>query len=178
MAGRFFPRAVIGLRRPNPNRLTARTPDEYGEAHRGLTRHWTGATGAYGQLAAFARLRAIQRYHMDVLGYGDIAYEGAHDGDGNTYGLRDARYVGAHARSTANYANRLTDGIVWLEDARGWTAGAERGFAWWSSLYRLAHHRPPVEYAHEWWAKGKGGTVTACPGRDLIAHVASAGGKT
>jgi hypothetical protein len=173
----FHDRASIGLRPPNTAHLTLRTAAERTTQHMGETFHHTGAGGALFHQDPFARLRGIQAYHMDHLGYGDIAYEGGFDGDGNTFGLRDGIYVGAHAGSTGNIANRLTDGIVWLEDARGITTAGLQAFRWWVNLYTWVLRRPPVVYAHRWWAEGHGGLPTACPGDDWDAVVHFVGGR-
>jgi hypothetical protein len=89
------------------------------------------------------------------------------------YGLRDGRYVGAHALSIDNAANRLTDGVCFLEDRRGITAAAREAFAWWVNLERFLHAGRCANYAHEWWAKGRGGTPTECPGAGVIQLVAA-----
>jgi hypothetical protein len=40
---------------------------------------------------------------------------------------------------------------------------------WWIDLERWFHPGHAASYAHEWWAKGMGGTPTACPGGDMVA---------
>ena len=167
----YHDRASLGLRPPTPNCLTPRTAAELGPQRLGLTFHHTGAGGTLFHPDPVARLQGIQRYHMDTLGYCDIADEGAFDADGNTYGLRDTAYVGAHAGSSGNIANRLTDGIVWLEDARGITGAGLQAFRWWVNLYTWVMHRPPIVFAHHWWSEGHGGLPTACPGDDWDAVV-------
>jgi hypothetical protein len=148
-----------------------------GPAKLGFTWHWTGADGTLYKPNPVARLRGIYQYHVHTLGYGDIAYAGAYDGDGNVFGLRDGRWVGAHAGSTGNVANRLTDGIVFLEDARGWTTAASEAFTWWQQLFVFVQRRAPVEYAHEWWSKGHGGLPTSCPGPYVETAVRHVGGN-
>lgn len=176
MTVQFHPRSQLGLGFPVLSRLALRTPNEVGALHRGLTFHHTGSDGTLYKPDPIARLRGIFTYHVVTLGYGDIAYEGAFDADGNTYGLRDARYVGAHAASTDNVANRRTDGIVFLEDRRGITPDALHAFSWWVDLYRLAHGRTPLLWAHEWWGRLGGGKPTECPGPQLRDVVGFCGG--
>lgn len=171
----FRSRESLHLRAPNLQRLTLRTPAELTTQNIGLTGHWTGAGGTLYHVDPVTRLQQIQAYHMDTLHYGDIAYEGAFDSDGVLYGLRDNRFVGAHAASTNNVANRLTDGIVWLEDARGWTQAAARAWDDWCNIWTLAHRKRPNEFAHEWWVH-LGGTPTACPGPSFRAQIAHEGG--
>lgn len=168
----FHDRASIGLAAPNPARLGARTAEQLNDQY-GLTVHHTGADGTLYRPDPIERLRAIQAYHMDTLGYGDIAYEGAFDADGNTYGLRDNRWVGAHALGTrrgGEIPNEYTNGIVFLEDVRGLTPAGNTAFAWWCDLFAFAHGRHPTVYAHEYWS------ITECPGSYLINLVRWVGG--
>ena len=141
----------------------------------GETVHHTGYGGTLYHLDPFVRLRGIQGYHMGVLGFGDIAYEGAFDADGNTYGLRDSKWVGAHAYGSVrggNIPNQYTDGIVFLEDARGWTKAAADALSWWGDLYRLAHAGQHCHlFAHSWWSR------TVCPGSYLDDVVRYCGGS-
>lgn len=161
---KWHDRAALGLGNPIPSRLALRTPAEVGPANRGITAHWTGSGGTLFRPDPIERLRAIWDYHVNTLGYGDIAYAGAFDGDGNAYGLRDAKYVQAHAASPGNEANRVTDGIVFLEDERGLTPAALAGLSFWTDLYRLGRKgRFPEWFAHEYWARANK-TPTACPG--------------
>lgn len=165
----YHPRSSLGLGMPVPARLALRTPADAGPSHEGITWHHTGADGTLFHPDPIARLRGIWAYHVETRGYGDIAYNGAFDADGNTYGLREHRYVGAHATSTNNVANRLTDGIVFLEDARGITHAALEAFTWWVNLYHYVAGRLPRSWAHEAWSHHDGGTVTECPGADWMA---------
>lgn len=55
----------------------------------GLAFHWPATKAPVrGVAAVSAALREWQRYHMDDLGWRDIAYQEAYDQDGNTYILR------------------------------------------------------------------------------------------
>jgi hypothetical protein len=90
------------------------------------------------------------------------------------FGLRDHRYVGAHALGTKRgdrIPNLWTDGLVFLEDERAWTAGASEGLAWWCGVFRWAYrNRTPHLWAHEWWS------YTECPGPYEINVVRFVGG--
>lgn len=172
----FHPRAALGLGAPVLARLALRTPQQFRPQKMGFTWHHTGADGTLYKPDPIARLQGIWRYHVETRGYGDIAYAGAFDADGNTYELRDSKYVGAHATSTGNIANVLTDGICFLEDARGITAGALAAFGWWIDLYRFVIGRQPGTFAHRWWAEGHGGTSTECPGDDWDRVIGFVGG--
>jgi hypothetical protein len=172
----FHARASLHLGAPVTARLATRTALERTSHHEGVTWHHVGDGGTLDRPNQVERLKAIWQYHVHTLGYGDIAYHGAFDADGNTYGLRDAAYVGAHAKSAGNVANVLTDGVCFLEDRRGVTPAALAAWEWWVNLYRWVHHRPPQSFAHRWWAAGHGGTSTVCPGDDWDRVVRIHGG--
>lgn len=156
---------VLAGRLPIPNRLSLRSPADSSPNHLGLTGHWTADGGALFLPDPIKRLQGIYDYHVHALGYGDIAYAGAYDAGANAYELRNNRYVQAHAATPNNVANRLTDGIVFLEDERGWTAGAVEAFTFWHNLYILAHGRPPQHFAHRYWGRFPlPAKPTACPG--------------
>ncbi|HET9247711.1 MAG TPA: hypothetical protein VFO15_18045 [Xanthobacteraceae bacterium] len=173
----FHKRDSLGLGQPVLSRLAARSDADLHLANGQITWHHTGADGTLYHPDPIARLRGIWEYHVHTLGYGDIAYEGAFDADANTYGLRDGRWIGAHAGSTGNVANRQTNGIVFLEDARGITHGALEAFTWWVNLSKWVSGGHFTEYAHRWWSKGHGGTGTECPGDDWDAVVRFTGGN-
>lgn len=59
---------------------------------RGLALHWPAMSRPLrGIKAVSAALRGWQAYHMDGLGWSDIAYQVAFDQDGNVYRLRGLR---------------------------------------------------------------------------------------
>lgn len=178
---RIWNRSEIGLLAPNVQKLELRLPTEITTDNLGLTWHWTGAGGRLFHPDPLRRLRGIQAAHMapgglgTKTGAGDIAYEGAFDADRNVYLLRDARFVGAHALSPANRANRRTNGIVFLEDERGLTPDALDAVTWWADLFRWIERRPPQHFAHSYWAR-LNGQGTECPG-PLGRVVTFMGGK-
>lgn len=179
----WHPRESLQLQTPNASRLARRTfPNLTGDL--GFTGHWTGAGGRLYRPNPVERLRGIQAAHMapgglgTKNGAGDIAYAGAFDADANCYGLRDSRFVQAHALSRDNVANVTTDGLVFLEDSRGWTDGATAAFSWWCDLYRWCHEgRAPELFTHEYWARSIG-SGTDCPGKPFAFVIGSRGGKT
>lgn len=173
----FHPRDSLGMGAPKPDCMTPRTAAQRTFQHMGITLHHTGSDGTLYKPDPIARLQGIYDYHVNVLGYCDIAYNGAFDADGNTYALRDTAFVSAHAGSTGNVANIYTDGVVFLEDSRGLTPAADDALEWIANLYRLGHGRAPTVFAHRWWAEGHGGLPTACPGDDLDRVVRFLGGN-
>lgn len=168
----FHARETLGLRDPDPSRLTPRASLAVVVA---LTGHWVGAGGELYRPNEIERLRAIQADHMDRRDFGDIAYEGAFDADGNTYGLRDSHWVGAHCASNGNRANVLSDGIVFLEDYRGWTAAAQTAWHWWVDLFMWSHGKAPALFSHRGWQRW-GGISTECAGPQFNHVIALAGG--
>lgn len=174
----FHDRASLGLGAPVTAHLSRRTANDAGPGYAGLTYHHVGDGGTLYRPNQVARLQAIWAYHVHTLGYGDIAYNGAFDADGQTYELRSHDWVSAHAASTDNVANRTTDGIVFLEDSRGLTHDALAAFSWWVDLYRWTQHRTPMLWAHRYWGAGHGGQPTACPGDDLDKVIGFVGGHS
>lgn len=176
MAVTFHDRAhVLGVARPpHPARLTLRTITQQHNPL-GLTWHWTGDGGALFHPDPIVRLRGIYDFHVERRDYGDIAYEGAFDADGNTFGLRDSRWVGAHAKSNRAIANTYTNGIVFLEDRRRWTPAAGEAWQWWVNLFHLSQRRLPQLFTHEWWHEA-GGIATECPGPYITQVVVGHGG--
>lgn len=174
----FHPRATLGLGNPVPTRLGLRTEWEVFDGCEGVTWHWTGGGGTLFHPDPIQRLRGIWSYHVNTLGYGDIAYEGGFDADGNTYELRPSKYVSAHAASgPTNRANRRTNGFVFLEDRRGFTPAALDAFMWWHNVWRLAHKgRLPQHWTHDYWGT-HGGKPTGCPGPGLHQVVKFIGGN-
>lgn len=95
---------------PGPGRLDPRQVT-------GLVLHWPAmAKPLRGVKAVSAALRGWQAYHMDDLGWSDIAYQEAIDQDGNTYVLR-----GLWKQSAANGNEDVNDenGAVLLVLAPG-----------------------------------------------------------
>lgn len=170
----FHTRASIGMGAPVPNRLTLRTDEEIRDAL-GVTVHHTGYGGTLFHPDPFERLRGIWRYHVETLGYGDIAYALGFDADANVFELRSGKYVEAHALGTRRggmIPNRYTNGVVYLEDSRGWTRGGSVALAWIMDLFAFTHGgRHPHAFAHEWWS------LTECPGIYLKDVVRVYGGS-
>lgn len=138
----------------------------------GITVHIT-ASGADDPLGKW---RAIQGAAMggslpsgDV--YGDIPY---HDGismDGRIIEGRSHRFVGAHASSTGNLANRVTDGVAVIGTGAGISDGAKAALRTYVYLWTLEHHRRPLIFDHYDW-RALGGIATACPDPAVAAFVA------
>jgi hypothetical protein len=161
----FYTRNMVGLKPPNTQKLAVRTGEPVG-----ITWHWTGSGGNLYRPDPLNRLKAIQAYHMGN-GYGDIAYHGAFDADGNLYALRENKYVGAHAASVNGRANQTTLGIVFLEDSRGFTKKAAQAMTACNALFESGYGHDADWYTHHYWLKN-----TECCGAQLRAFVKFCGG--
>lgn len=130
----------------------------------GVTVHYT--TGQeLGQPDPAAWVRSIQRYHVDSLGYADIAYNALIDVNGRIYAGRSNAAVGAHSSSAGNWANHHTLGVAFLgnDDAFVWdvTPAANRAFVDYFRTVHLTLGHKPVVYPHSHWK------ATACPGDEI-----------
>lgn len=166
----IYTRQQLALPDPKPNCLAKRT-----DPLQGITWHWTGTDGTLYRPSSFQRLHAIYDYHVNHLGYCDIAYNSAFDADGNIFALRGHEWVGAHAASPNNLANRTTLGIVFLEDRRGMTAAGLNAMNLLNYFFMIENRHWPQWWAHEYWARANG-TPTACPGPYITQIVRAHGG--
>lgn len=180
----FMTRAQWRAAAPNPRHLSTRSDRVVG-----ITFHHT--TGAnLGDVDTAEWARNIQNFCMGTRGYGDIEYNAMlrafidpHDGlpRGVFVEGRSIAYVGAHATSTDNLANRTTSGVALMGDATEVlshpelvpTVHALVELCWYfQGLYANAHGVARSQrWGHrEWHDLGHGGIATACPG-DLLAMV-------
>lgn len=115
-----------------------------------------------------ARLRQHQRYHMDDLGWIDIAYHAAVDRNGNIFRLRDTAIAGDTATDydTTGHFLVLCEGDFDQETvSEAQLDGAALVFAWATQQFgittsTLASHMEVTP-------------VTSCPGRTLESHMVS-----
>lgn len=156
----------------------------------GVTFHHT--TGAnLGDTDTGQWARNIQHFCFG-RGYGDIEYNAmirafVDPHDGKPRGLfvegRSARWVGAHATSTDNLANRTTSGVALMGDADEVlshpklvpTVRALVGLAWYFQL--MYAHANGIKRSQRWGHRewhdhpSHGGIATACPRDSLLAIV-------
>lgn len=161
-------REQCGLTPANPARMTY-------DAFRpifGVTVHCT-VTPAADPVATW---REIQREYqsgrnVNHAAYGDIPY---HDGitqDGRILAGRDHRYVGAHALSTHNIANRGTIGVALIGTGDNISPAAQSALRAWVYLMTLELGRRPLLFDHLDW-RALGGISTACPDPATVAFIA------
>jgi hypothetical protein len=160
-------RDQVPLARPIETRLQPRdsTPVV------GITFHIT-ATGAGDPLGTWRTIQAeAMSGHLpsgDV--YGDIPYHDGISQDGRIIQGRDHRWVGAHATSSANIANRVTDGVAIIGTGAGLSDAAKQAIRAYVYLWSLGHKRRPVLFDHKDW-RAVGGIATACPDPAVEAFV-------
>ncbi len=179
----FLTRAQWRATAPNLAHLSTRR-----DRLAGITFHHT--TGAnLGDVDTATWARNIQRFCMVTRGYGDIEYNAMirayfdprdHRPRGVFVEGRNVKFVGAHATSTDNLANRTTVGVALMGDADEVlshpelvpTVRALVELCWYfQHLYANANHLGrPQRWGHKEW-HSHGGIATACPRDSLLSIV-------
>lgn len=174
-APRFWTREEAGLFTPNPQRLSTRT-----DLVIGVTLHRTGSRTS----DPLAKWKAIQQEAM--LGtlpsgdkYGDTPYNAGIVIDGPHAAAilpgRDPRWVGAHATSTKNVANRITLGLCVIGDG-SLTPAARAAIAGYVYVAALTYKRGMFLFDHLDF-KALGGIPTSCPGDEIADYIAELRGQ-
>lgn len=172
MTVRWVTRNQCGLVLPNFSHLSTRNDKPWG-----ITKHHTGSARPVVPLDSLRLWRELQAEAMSGNNvnhtvYGDIEYNVGFDDFGQILIGRDTRYVGAHAASKDNVANRFTFGIAYLgglvtntDDGqpRGQAMDALKAYAYVASFV-FGH--AALTLGHLDWAKW-GGIATSCPGPKL-----------
>jgi hypothetical protein len=158
-------RAQAGLAPPNPARLSHRTDKPWG-----VTKHHSASSPPRTAMDSIALWRELQREAMsgnnpNHVQFGDIEYNVGFDDFGQILIGRDTQWVGAHATSSNNVANRMTFGIAFLGMDPTTPAAMEalRAYAWCASA---SFGHAAIMLGHQDWARW-GGIPTACPGQVL-----------
>lgn len=102
--------------------------------------------------------------------YGDTPYNDGITLDGRILAGRSHSFVGAHAKSTHNLANRVTIGVAVIGDGKILTDPAKAALRVWLYLWTLEYGRRPQLFDHKDWL-ALGGIATACPDPPTIAFV-------
>jgi hypothetical protein len=168
MSLRILSRADCGLAPPNTARLSLRGAERL----IGVTVHCT-VTPAADPVATW---RQIQREYLtgnNVNGqkYGDLPYNDGITLDGRILQGREHKYVGAHATSSQNIANRLTLGVALIGTGASITPAAEAALRAYLYLAALELGHRALLWDHCDW-RALGGISTACPDPPTIAFVA------
>lgn len=156
---RVVSRAEMGLAPANTARLSLRGTDRLV----GVTVHCT-VTPTADPVATWRQIQAeyLSGNNVNHTVYGDLPYNDGITLDGRILQGRDHKYVGAHAMSTTNVANRVTLGVALIGTGANITPAAEaalRGYLYLASL-ELGH--VPLVFDHYDW-HALGGIATACP---------------
>ena len=161
-------RAQCGLLPPNLNRLEVATPGQLV----GVTVHCT-VTPTADPLATWRDIQSAEMRGADPSHdtYGDIAYNAGVTLDGRILTGRDRQWVGAHATSTNNVANRITIGVALIGTGGTITPAAELALRECLALAHLAFGHAPLIFDHLDW-RALGGIATSCPDPPTVAFVA------
>lgn len=154
--GRWVPRSEWGARAPK-SRVALRSP-------RGNTAHYEGpAMGNYSHDTCAAKVRSIQRFHMDTRGWSDVAYSTIICRHGyiyecRGYGVRTAAN-GTDAGNDASFAHcvMIGTGDSFPDEAQ---AGLREAF-----LVYEGKGSGTIRWTHEQWK------ATQCPGEPVRAYV-------
>jgi len=164
---KVFTREQCGLQAPNMGRMALRPAGTVW----GITAHVT-VTGENDPLNTWREIQAsyMNGHNVNHEVYGDIPYNVGITMAGDVLDGRDTRYVGAHALSAGNVANRCTNGVVFIGEGNRITPEAEEAFrvvAWTTSL--TVGHRVTL-LGHSDWSHF-GGPITGCPDPPILAFV-------
>lgn len=153
----FVPRAEWGARQPS-----------YVNALSAFLRffvHWAVVKASTDLEANKAAVRAIQRFHMDVRGWSDIAYSWLVDHAGRIYEGRGFNRAGGHTRGY----NSTSEAVCYIGGPGDKPSKAALdAMAAIKNIEAAAHHNPSVQ-------TGPHNSVdtTACPGPDLTPWASS-----
>lgn len=164
----IWSRERCGLAPPDTSRLTKRDPG----ALVGVTFHVT-VTPASDPVHTWQRIQAeyMSGNNVNHVKYGDLPYNEGVTLDGRILQGRQHRYVGAHATSDNNVANRVTLGLAVIGTGAGLSHAAQQAIREWLHLLRVELGHAPVLFDHYDW-RAAGGIATACPDPAVAAFVA------
>lgn len=162
-------RQQMNLAPPITNRMSRRAPDKL----IGVTVHCT-VTPSDDPIGTW---RAIQREYQSGQNvnhqvYGDLPYNDGITLDGRILQGRAHQYVGAHALSSTNVANRVTLGVAIIGTGASIAPAAITALRAYVYLATLELGHVPVLFDHYDW-KTLGGIATACPDPPTAAVVAA-----
>lgn len=152
-------RAQCGLAPANLAHLSIRSPDR----PVGITVHCT-VTPTSDPVATWRQIQQeyLSGNNVNHAVYGDIPYNDGITLDGRILQGRDHRYVGAHALSAYNVANRVTLGVALIGTGANITPQAVTALRQYIYLATLELGHRPLLFDHYDW-RALGGIATACP---------------
>ncbi len=152
-------------------RAPSRTPCGAWHSPRHLTIHHT-ATPNNDSLSPAARMRQMQSYHMDNLGWCDIGYHFVVGGDGRVYrGRQTEQRTGAHVgnHNTNNVGVSVMGNFTSVSPSALQLEGLQRIGAWLTSQYSIPLNRTRIHGHRDW----SGHSWNACPGNILYGRLDS-----
>lgn len=161
-------RTECGLPAPNLARLSKRV-----DVVTSITVHDCGAdvTDPIGKWRQITELAMSGRLPSGDT-YGDCPYNAGVTQDGRILEGRSASYVGAHAASHDNIANRVSLGVCLVGSGQSISAAAKEALLEYFELGAYVSHRPAlIPFDHLDW-RAFGGIVTSCPGPATVLWVA------
>ena len=168
MAVEIVPRDLCGLIPPDPNRLDTRV-----DVVSAITVHDCGADvvdpiAKWRQIDELARAGELPSHDL----YGDVPYNAGITQDGRILEGRSAAFVGAHAASTNNVANRISLGVCLVGSGQLISPAAEEALREYFELAAYVGRVPALmPFDHLDW-RAFGGIITSCPGPATVAFVA------
>lgn len=152
-------RAQCGLAPPNLSRLSHRAPDQL----IGVTVHCT-VTPTADPVATWRQIQAeyLSGNNVNHQAYGDLPYNDGITLDGRILTGRGHEWVGAHALSSNNLANRLTLGVALIGTGDSITPAAIRALRFYLFFATVELGHQPMLFDHYDW-RALGGISTACP---------------
>jgi len=167
MTVRWVTRDQAGLQPPNLARLSRHDPHD---RRWGVTKHHTAGATPHVPLDSFRIWRELQASAMsgnnvNHTRYGDIEYNVGFDDFGQILVGRDSQWVGAHAASANNVANRMTFGAAYLGRATRRCRPSTRSTPTCTSRPCRSEHAA-ITLGHKDWSRW-GGIITDCPGLAL-----------
>lgn len=156
---RIVTRAELGLAPANPAHLTSRGTDRL----IGVTVHCT-VTPTADPVGTWRQIQAeyLSGNNVNHTVYGDLPYNDGITLDGRILQGRDHKWVGAHALSNTNVANRTTLGVAIIGTGANITPAAETALRQYLYLAGLELGHAPLVFDHYDW-HALGGISTACP---------------
>ena len=162
-------RAEMHLPLPNPARLSKRV-----DVVTAITVHDCGADVS-DPIAKWIQITELAMGGRLPSGdtYGDCPYNAGITQDGRILEGRSASYVGAHATSHDNIANRVSLGVCLVGSGNSITALARAALVEYFELAAYVGRRPAlIPFDHLDW-RAFGGIVTSCPGPATVGAVAT-----
>lgn len=158
----WVPRNQIPLDPPALDRLSLRQ-----DQIDGVAVHWNGGPVPYNALYPTwhgLQTMAMSGQNVNHTAYGDIEYNAGITYDGRILAGRDNKFVGAHATSFNNVANRTLLGVCMLGNEPPTEAATQALGAYLFVVIAMLHRPDPIVLCSHREIVTHGGISTQCPG--------------